>query len=86
MSSILLFSFTHSDLLVFSDIKSANILFNDQAEIKLADFGIARQLSEELPSLKGTAGYFHDHLSFTFHQNEIHSLRNNHIRNPMFFR
>jgi serine/threonine protein kinase len=49
------------DLLAFSAIKSANILFNDQAEIKLADFGIAQQLSEELLSFKGTAGYIHYH-------------------------
>jgi serine/threonine protein kinase/ankyrin repeat protein len=46
----------HHNNIIHRDIKSANILFNEQAEIKLADFGIAQQLSEEFPSLKGTAG------------------------------
>ena len=37
--------YLHEKKIMHRDLKSANILLNNQGEVKIADFGLARQLS-----------------------------------------
>jgi serine/threonine protein kinase len=46
----------HSKSQVHRDLKTDNILFNKQGQIKIADFGIATILTKDRPNVKDTVG------------------------------
>lgn len=50
--------FLYFDCLVYRDIKCANILVDSDGQVKLADFGLAKQMKESLAtSIKGSPYY-----------------------------
>ena len=57
---ILGLEYLHSKNIVYSDLKSSNILVFDDGYAKLADFGVSKQLKENVPCTfqNGTARYF----------------------------
>lgn len=40
-------NYLHTNKILHRDIKSANILINDEGEVKLADFGLGRKIKME---------------------------------------
>jgi len=40
-------SYLHKNKILHRDIKSANILLNDEGDVKLADFGLGRKIKME---------------------------------------
>lgn len=49
-------SYLHSKNQLHRDIKPANVLLNSQGQLKLSDFGISRELQEEVDFSKTAVG------------------------------
>ncbi|KAJ4810832.1 Leucine-rich receptor-like protein kinase family protein [Rhynchospora pubera] len=58
--------------IIHRDIKSSNILLDENFEAKLADFGIAKKVGDvmETSCFAGTHGYIAPELAYTLHANE----------------
>ncbi|KAJ3707759.1 hypothetical protein LUZ61_011464 [Rhynchospora tenuis] len=58
--------------IIHRDIKSSNILLDENYEAKLADFGIAKKVGDvtETNCFAGTHGYIAPELAYTLHANE----------------
>ena len=63
---ILGLEYLHSKNIVYSDLKSSNILVFDDGYVKLADFGVSKQLKDNVPCTfqNGTLKYFAPEMVF----------------------
>lgn len=59
--------YLHENMIVHRDIKPENIMLDGLGHVKLADFNVARQITEETPLITGVSGTF-SYLAPEMHQ------------------